>query len=160
MEEVVGRRYSRLAEEGRAFPELVIIDGGLGQVGAALSAFRKAGLTPPPLIGLAKREETIVFPEGRELKLPRHDVGLALLMRIRDEAHRFANDFNADLRSRKLKESLLDEMPGLGPKRKEALLAHFGSIQKLRQASVEELAQVAGVSDKLAVEIAKFLEGR
>ena len=160
MEEVVGRRYSRLAEEGRAFPELVIIDGGLGQVGAALSAFRKAGLTPPPLIGLAKREETIVFPEGRELKLPRHDVGLALLMRIRDEAHRFANDFNADLRSRKLKESLLDEMPGLGPKRKEALLAHFGSIQKLRQASVEELAQVAGVSDKLAAEIAEFLEGR
>ena len=160
MEEVVGRRYSRLAEEGRAFPELVIIDGGLGQVGAALSAFRKAGLTPPPLIGLAKREETIVFPEGRELKLPRHDVGLALLMRIRDEAHRFANDFNADLRSRKLKESLLDEMPGLGPKRKDALLAHFGSIQKLRQASVEELAQVAGVSDKLAAEIAKFLEGR
>jgi excinuclease ABC subunit C len=160
MEEVVGRRYSRLAEEGRAFPELVIIDGGLGQVGAALTAFRKAGLTPPPLIGLAKREETIVFPEGRELKLPRHDVGLALLMRIRDEAHRFANDFNADLRSRKLKESLLDEMPGLGPKRKEALLAHFGSIQKLRQATVEELAQVAGVSDKLAAEIAKFLEGR
>jgi excinuclease ABC subunit C len=160
MEEVVGRRYSRLAEEGRAFPELVIIDGGLGQVGAALSAFRKAGLTPPPLIGLAKREETIVFPEGRELKLPRHDVGLALLMRIRDEAHRFANDFNADLRSRKLKESLLDEMPGLGPKRKEALLARFGSIQKLRQATVEELAQVAGVSDKLAAEIAKFLEGR
>ena len=160
MEEVVGRRYSRLAEEGRAFPELVIIDGGLGQVGAALSAFRKAGLTPPPLIGLAKREETIVFPEGRELKLPRHDVGLALLMRIRDEAHRFANDFNADLRSRKLKESLLDEMPGLGPKRKEALLAHFGSIQKLRLATVEELAQVAGVSDKLAAEIAKFLEGR
>ncbi len=160
MEEVVGRRYSRLAEEGRAFPELVIIDGGLGQVGAALSAFRKAGLTPPPLIGLAKREETIVFPEGRELKLPRHDVGLALLMRIRDEAHRFANDFNADLRSRKLKESLLDEMPGLGPKRKEALLAHFGSIQKLRLATVAELAQVAGVSDKLAVEIAKFLEGR
>ena len=160
MEEVVGRRYSRLAEEGRAFPELVIIDGGLGQVGAALSAFRKAGLTPPPLIGLAKREETIVFPEGRELKLPRHDVGLALLMRIRDEAHRFANDFNADLRSRKLKESLLDEMPGLGPKRKEALLAHFGSIQKLRLATVAELAQVAGVSDKLAVEIAKFLEER
>jgi excinuclease ABC subunit C len=160
MEEVVGRRYSRLAEEGRAFPELVIIDGGLGQVGAALSAFRKAGLTPPPLIGLAKREETIVFPEGRELKLPRHDVGLALLMRIRDEAHRFANDFNAALRSRKLKESLLDEMPGLGPKRKEALLARFGSIQKLRQATVEELAQVAGVSDKLAAEIAKFLEGR
>jgi excinuclease ABC subunit C len=160
MEEVVGRRYTRLAEEGRSFPELVIIDGGLGQVGAALAAFRKAGLTPPPLIGLAKREETIVFPEGRELKLPRHDVGLALLMRIRDEAHRFANDFNAALRSRKLKESLLDEMPGLGPKRKAALLAAFGSIQKLRKANETELAQVPGVSDKLAGEIVKFLEER
>ena len=160
MEEVVGRRYSRLAEEGRAFPELVIIDGGLGQVGAALSAFRKAGLTPPPLIGLAKREETIVFPEGRELKLPRHDVGLALLMRIRDEAHRFANDFNAELRSRKLRESLLDEMPGLGPKRKDALLAHFGSIQKLRKATVEEIAEVAGLSDKLAGEVKACLEAR
>ena len=160
MTEVVGRRYARLAAEGRSFPELVIIDGGLGQVGAALAAFREAKLTPPPLIGLAKREETIVFPEGRELRLPRHDVGLALLMRIRDEAHRFANAFNAELRSKKLRESRLDEMPGLGPKRKAALLERFGSIQKLRQASVEELAQVAGVSDKLAAEIAKFLEGR
>ena len=71
-----------------------------------------------------------------------------------------ANAFNAELRSKKLRESRLDEMPGLGPKRKAALLARFGSIQKLRQASVEELAEVDGVSDKLAAEIAKFLEGR
>lgn len=160
MQEVVGRRYTRLHEEHRAFPELVIIDGGLGQVGAALAAFKEHDLAPPPLIGLAKREETIVFPDGRELKLPRHDVGLALLMRIRDEAHRFANDFNAELRSRKLRESLLDEMPGLGPKRKEALLAHFGSIQKLRKATVEEIAEVAGLSDKLAGEVKAYLEAR
>lgn len=160
MQEVVGRRYTRLHEEHRAFPELVIIDGGLGQVGAALAAFKEHDLAPPPLIGLAKREETIVFPDGRELKLPRHDVGLALLMRIRDEAHRFANDFNAELRSRKLRESLLDEMPGLGPKRKDALLAHFGSIQKLRKASVEEIAKVEGLSDKLAGEVKAYLEAR
>ena len=160
MQEVVGRRYTRLHEEHRAFPELVIIDGGLGQVGAALAAFKEHDLVPPPLIGLAKREETIVFPDGRELKLPRHDVGLALLMRIRDEAHRFANDFNAELRSRKLRESLLDEMPGLGPKRKDALLAHFGSIQKLRKATVEEIAEVAGLSDKLAGEVKAYLEAR
>ena len=160
MQEVVGRRYTRLHEEHRAFPELVIIDGGLGQVGAALAAFKEHDLAPPPLIGLAKREETIVFPDGRELKLPRHDVGLALLMRIRDEAHRFANDFNAELRSRKLRESLLDEMPGLGPKRKDALLAHFGSIQKLRKATVEEIAEVAGLSDKLAGEVKAYLEAR
>jgi len=160
MQEVVGRRYTRLHEEHRAFPDLVIIDGGLGQVGAALAAFKEHDLAPPPLIGLAKREETIVFPDGRELKLPRHDVGLALLMRIRDEAHRFANDFNAELRSRKLRESLLDEMPGLGPKRKDALLAHFGSIQKLRKATVEEIAEVAGLSDKLAGEVKAYLEAR
>ena len=160
MQEVVGRRYTRLHEEHRAFPELVIIDGGLGQVGAALAAFKEHDLVPPPLIGLAKREETIVFPDGRELKLPRHDVGLALLMRIRDEAHRFANDFNADLRSRKLRESLLDEMPGLGPKRKDALLAHFGSIQKLRKATAAEIAEVAGLSDKLAGEVKAYLEAR
>ena len=160
MQEVVGRRYTRLHEEHRAFPELVIIDGGLGQVGAALAAFKEHDLAPPPLIGLAKREETIVFPDGRELKLPRHDVGLALLMRIRDEAHRFANDFNAELRSRKLRESLLDEMPGLGPKRKDALLAHFGSIQKLRKATVEQIAEVAGLSDKLAGEVKAYLEAR
>ncbi len=160
MQEVVGRRYTRLHEEHRAFPELVIIDGGLGQVGAALAAFKEHDLAPPPLIGLAKREETIVFPDGRELKLPRHDVGLALLMRIRDEAHRFANDFNAELRSRKLRESLLDEMPGLGPKRKDALLEHFGSIQKLRKATVEEIAEVAGLSDKLASEVKAYLEAR
>ena len=160
MQEVVGRRYTRLHEEHRAFPELVIIDGGLGQVGAALAAFKEHDLVPPPLIGLAKREETIVFPDGRELKLPRHDVGLALLMRIRDEAHRFANDFNAELRSRKLRESLLDEMPGLGPKRKDALLEHFGSIQKLRKATAAEIAEVAGLSDKLAGEVKAYLEAR
>ena len=160
MQEVVGRRYTRLHEEHRAFPELVIIDGGLGQVGAALAAFKEHDLAPPPLIGLAKREETIVFPDGRELKLPRHDVGLALLMRIRDEAHRFANDFNAELRTRKLRESLLDEMPGLGPKRKDALLAHFGSIQKLRKATTTEIAEVAGLSDKLAGEVKAYLEAR
>ena len=160
MQEVVGRRYTRLHEEHRAFPELVIIDGGLGQVGAALAAFKEHDLAPPPLIGLAKREETIVFPDGRELKLPRHDVGLALLMRIRDEAHRFANDFNAELRSRKLRESLLDEMPGLGPKRKDALLAHFGSIQKLRKATAAEIAEVAGLSDKLAGEVKAYLDAR
>jgi len=160
MQEVVGRRYTRLHEENRAFPELVIIDGGLGQVGAALAAFKEHDLAPPPLIGLAKREETIVFPDGRELKLPRHDVGLALLMRIRDEAHRFANDFNAELRSRKLRESLLDEMPGLGPKRKAALLARFGSIQKLRKATEAEIAEVAGLSAKLAAEVKAYLEAR
>ncbi len=158
MQEVVGRRYRRLHQENRAFPQLIIIDGGHGQVGAALEAFQQEALTPPPLIGLAKREETIVCPDQREIKLPRHDVGLALLMRVRDEAHRFANDFNAELRSKKLRESILDELAGLGPKRKAVLLETFGSIQNLRKASLEELAAVPGIGDKFAVEVKAFLE--
>jgi excinuclease ABC subunit C len=160
MREVVGRRYTRLHEEHRAFPALIIIDGGLGQVGAAMAAFKEHELSPPPLIGLAKREETIVFPDGRELKLARHDIGLTLLQRIRDEAHRFANDFNADLRSQKLRESILDEMPGLGPKRRDALLKHFGSIQKIRKATCEELTEVDGVSEQIAAKIILHLASR
>ncbi len=160
MSEVVGRRYTRLHEEHKAFPDLIIIDGGIGQVGAALAAFKENDLVTPPLIGLAKREETIVFPDGRELKLPRHDSGLTLLQRVRDEAHRFANNFNADLRSQKLRESILDEMPGLGPKRRDALLEHFGSIQKLRKATAAQLIEVAGVSEKLANQIVTYLKNR
>jgi excinuclease ABC subunit C len=125
-----------------------------------MAAFKEHELSPPPLIGLAKREETVVFPDGRELKLPRHDVGLTLLQRIRDEAHRFANDFNADLRSQKLRESSSDEMPGLGPKRRDALLKHFGSIQKIRKATRDELAEVEGVSESIAERIISYLTSR
>lgn len=158
MHEVVGRRYTRLHEENRPFPDLIIIDGGLGQVGAARKAFQEHDLMIPPMIGLAKREETVIFPDGRELKLPHHDIGLNLLQRIRDEAHRFANTFNADLRSQKLRESILDEIPGLGLKRREALLKFFGSIQKLRKATRDEIAQVEGISEKRAEEIITFLQ--
>jgi excinuclease ABC subunit C len=81
-------------------------------------------------------------------------------MRVRDEAHRFANDFNADLRSRKLRESILDEMPGLGSKRRDALLEAFGSIQKLRKATAEQIAEVDGLSAKLAADIVEYLAKR
>jgi excinuclease ABC subunit C len=158
MHEVVGRRYTRLHEENRPFPDLIIIDGGIGQVRAARHAFQEHDLAIPPLIGLAKKEETVVFPNGRELKLPHHDTGLNLLQRIRDEAHRFANTFNADLRSQKLRESILDEIPGLGSKRRTALLQFFGSIQKLRKATSAEVAQVEGISEKRAEEIVAFLQ--
>ena len=158
MQEVVARRYRRLHQENRAFPELIIIDGGHGQVSAALEAFTAEQLTPPALIGLAKREETIICPDQREIKLPRHDVGLALLMRVRDEAHRFANDFNAELRSKKLRESILDELSGLGPKRKALLLETFGSIQALRKASLADLAAVPGIGPKFASEVKTFLD--
>ena len=158
MEEVVGRRYRRLALEQRAFPDLVVIDGGRGQISAALKAFIALDLTPPPLIGLAKQHETIIFPDERApLNLPLNHPGLHLLQRLRDEAHRFANTYNATLRSKKIRESVLDDFMGLGPVRRAALLAHFGSIDRLRAASVEEISEVAGFGPRLAAELQAFL---
>jgi excinuclease ABC subunit C len=159
MTEVVGRRYRRLADEGRAFPDLVVIDGGRGQVAAALKAFVGLGVMPPPLVGLAKEKETIVFPDARApLNLPLDHPGLNLLQRLRDEAHRFANTYNAALRSRKIRESVLDEFPGLGPRRRNALLVHFGSIDRLRAATAAQIAEVAGFGEKLAAELHAFLQ--
>jgi len=161
MEEVVARRYRRLAEERKPFPDLVVIDGGRGQIAAALKAFVGLDAMPPPLIGLAKKAETIVFPDGRApLNLPLSHPGLNLLQRLRDEAHRFANTYNADLRSRRIRESLLDDFPGLGPRRKAALLAHFGSIEKLRAAPGAAIAEVPGFGPKLAADLHAFLAAR
>jgi excinuclease ABC subunit C len=152
MEEVVGRRYARMREDGQALPELIVIDGGRGQIGAALKA------TPPPLIGLAKKHETIIFPDARApLNLPLNSPALNLLQRLRDEAHRFANTYNADLRSRKLRESILDDFTGLGAVRRAALLEHFGSIDRLKAASAAEIRDVEGFGPKLAVELFEFL---
>jgi excinuclease ABC subunit C len=158
MEEVVGRRYRRLSKEGRPFPDLVVIDGGRGQVGAALKAFVALGLEPPPLVGLAKKKETLVFPDGRPpLRLPLDHPGLRLLQRLRDEAHRFANSYNADLRSKKIRESILDDFPGLGPVRRTALLERFGGIERLRAARAEEVRKVPGFGPKLAARLQVFL---
>lgn len=158
MEEVVGRRYRRMAEQGTPFPDLIVIDGGKGQVTAALRAFLILDLDPPPLIGLAKKEETIIFPSEREpLRLPHHDSGLRLLQRVRDEAHRFANSFNADLRSKKIRESILDDIPGLGNKRRQLLLDHFGSIQAIRNADAVDLSAVKGIGPRFAKAIYQHL---
>jgi excinuclease ABC subunit C len=158
MEEVVGRRYRRLAEERKPFPDLVVIDGGRGQIGAALKAFVGLDAMPPALIGLAKKHETIIFPDERPpLNLPLNHPGLNLLQRLRDEAHRFANTYNADLQSKKIRESVLDDFAGLGPVRRAALLARFGDIDRLRAASAAEIAEVDGFGGKLAVELHAFL---
>jgi excinuclease ABC subunit C len=158
MEEVVGRRYRRLRDEHKPFPDLVVIDGGAGQVGTALKAFLSLDLTPPPLVGLAKKRETILFPDGRPaLNLPLVHPGLQLLQRLRDEAHRFANTYNADLRSRKIRESILDDLAGLGAVRRAALMGHFGSIDRLRAASPAQIREVPGFGPKLAAELQQFL---
>ena len=159
MEEVVGRRYRRLVEEQKPFPDLVVIDGGRGQIGAALKSFVGLDVMPPPLIGLAKEHETIIFPDERApLNLPLTHPGLQLLQRLRDEAHRFANTYNADLRSKKIRESVLDDFPGLGPKRRAALFEHFSSIEKLRAATVEQITEVPGFGGRKAAELHAFLQ--
>ena len=158
MEEVVGRRYGRLRDEGKPMPDLVVIDGGAGQVGAALYAFDQLSVVVPPLIGLAKKEETIVFADDRgELNLPHRDPALRLLQRLRDEAHRFANQFNADLRSKKIRESILDDFSGLGKIKRAALLQYFGSLDALKRAKIEELRGVEGIGPKLAERLHRFL---
>ena len=160
MEEVVGRRYRRLRDEQKPMPDLVVIDGGRGQIGAALKAFVALDLTPPPLIGLAKKHETIIFPDERPpLNLSLNSPALNLLQRLRDEAHRFANTYNADLRSRKIRESVLDDFPGLGAVRRTTLLEHFGDIEKLRAATAAEISAVAGFGGKMAAELHAFLHG-
>lgn len=156
--EVVGRRYARLNKENVTLPDLIVIDGGKGQVHAAVKALYSIGLKHAEIIGLAKKKETIVFPYDRpNLNLPLRDPALRLLQYLRDEAHDYANNFNAELRSRKIRESLLDEYKGLGEKRKTALLRHFGSIQKIQKASPEELTAVDGIGMITAKHLSEFL---
>jgi excinuclease ABC subunit C len=158
MEEVVGRRYRRLHDEGKSFPDVVVIDGGMGQIASALRAFLDQGLEPPFLIGLAKKHERIFFADQRPpLDLPPDSEARKLLQRVRDEAHRFANTYNADLRSKRIRESILDDFAGIGPSKKKALLERFKSIDRMKEASVDELAGVEGIGDALAGELYDFL---
>lgn len=139
-------------------PQLVIVDGGRGQVNAAARALSELGITDIALVGLAKRLEEIWFPEqSYPVILPRHSEALYLVQRIRDEAHRFAITFHRSKRSKLMLESLLDEIPNLGEVRRQALLEHFGSIAALKKASLEELAAVPGIGAKSAENIHRAL---
>ncbi len=157
MNEVVLRRYSRLKAEGSPMPDVVLIDGGAQQVAFALKAFEEGEITPKRVIGLAKKEETIVLEDGGEILLSRGNEALRLLQRVRDEAHRFANSFSEELRSKKIRESILDDFPGLGEKRKAAILKHFGGIAQVRAASAKELAEVDGIGLQTAEALFEFL---
>ncbi|MBO6103092.1 MAG: UvrB/UvrC motif-containing protein, partial [Opitutales bacterium] len=158
MLEAVSRRYKRLFDERKPMPDLVVIDGGKGQVKSALDAFDLHKIPRPLIIGLAKREETVVCSDKTEIKLPRDNEALKLLQRIRDEAHRFANSYRETLQRKKIKESVLDDFDGLGPKKKEALLKRFGSISKIKKATAEELAQADGIGPKTARALREFLD--
>lgn len=160
MREMLERRLGAALMKSRKFaalPDLMVIDGGKGQLGVAVQALADLDIRVP-VIGLAKRYEEIFTP-GREhgLMLPRNSRALHLLQCIRDEAHRFALRYHTTLRNRRVKESLLDEIPGIGPARKQALLKHFGSVDKIRKATVDELAQVKGMSRPAAEKVCELL---
>ena len=159
--EVVGRRYARVKAEGGALPDLVMVDGGAGQLHAALAALTALGITELPVVGLAKQFEEIYTGNVPEMfRLERNSPALHLVQRLRDEAHRFANAYHQKLRQRRIQESVLDEFSGLGERKKLALLQQFGSLQRLRQASVAELAAVPGIGPKLAAALSAFLAAR
>jgi excinuclease ABC subunit C len=142
-------------------PDLIVVDGGKGQLNAACEELRKLGLESLPVIGLAKEFEEIYRPGvSQPLRLGHDHNALKLLQRIRDESHRVANSYNAQLRLRKISESVLDEFPGIGEARKTALLKRFGSIQRLRLATVDQIAAVPGFGSKSAQELRQFLDAR
>jgi excinuclease ABC subunit C len=172
MAETVRRRYTRLLKEAgeqktdlesseSPFPELILIDGGKGQLGAACEELAKLGLSKIPIIGLAKEFEEIYQPGKPDpIRLDHRSGALKLLQRVRDESHRFANTFNAQLRLKKISESLLDEFPGIGQSRKAALLKKFGSVQRIKTASLEEISQLPGFGGKTAERLKLFLAAR
>ena len=159
MAEAVGRHFRRLLAERRPLPDLLVVDGGKGQLHAALKILTEIGCPVLPVIGLAKREEEIFVP-GRSdpVVLDRHHSGLRALQALRDEAHRFAITYHRELRRKRLTESLLDDLPGIGAKRKLALLRAFGSVRELRKAAVAEVVKrVPGIGETLAAEVLRQL---
>src|SRR5581483_5109762 len=139
-------------------PDLIIIDGGRGQLNAALQAMHDAGAPAIPAVGLAKEHEEIYRPDYAEpLLLPRTSQALYLVQRIRDEAHRFAVTYHQLVRGKRMVGSKLDAVPGIGPKRKKALIRRFGSVRGIAQASDEELLAVPGITAELVARLREQL---
>ena len=161
LEEVLKRRFKRAGGASDAWailPDLVLIDGGKGQLNAAREAMRQMGVDSIPTASLAKENEEVFIPHKKEpIVLPRSSPGLQLLQRLRDEAHRFALGYHQRIRKRQTFASALDTIPGIGPKRKRALLRQFGSVKAIREASIEELATARGMTRSLAQKIKEYL---
>lgn len=160
MKEVVTRRYKRVLEDSKPLPDLVIIDGGKGQLNAALEALDELGIESGDLdiVGLAKRQEEVYLPGKSDPELlPRRSEALHLLQRVRDEAHRFAVTFHRKRRAKRSIQSQMDMLPGIGPNRRKLLLDHFGSFDGLRAATLDELKSVKGLPKSLAEKIFKTL---
>jgi len=155
------KQPSSILHPPASLPDLILIDGGKGQLNAACEELKTLGLESIPVIGLAKEFEEIYRPgESKPLRLGLDHPAVKLLQRIRDECHRVANSYNAQLRIKRISESVLDEFPGIGEARKAALLKKFGSVQRLKTATLEQIAAVPGFGGKAAAELKQFLEAR
>jgi excinuclease ABC subunit C len=162
MREVLRRRLQRALEGDEKFlplPDLLMVDGGKGQLSAALEVLQEKNLEFIPTVGLAKQHELLFVPGRSEaIALPRNSPALHLMQRIRDEAHRFAITHHRKKRGKAAVRSLLDDIPGVGEARRNALLEHFGSLQKIRAASVDEIEAVPGMTKPLAEKMQEYLE--
>jgi excinuclease ABC subunit C len=174
MEEMLTRRFRRWKSSQETeskpgskpdasfsfLPDLIIIDGGKGQLGRVVKVLEQFNLFDKvPVVGLAKQEEEIFFPHNSQpLILPRHSQGLYLVQRIRDEAHRYGITAHRARRTKQGMASLLDSIPHIGPARRKALLKHFGSVDKIKEASIEELSAVKGMNQSAAEAVKAHLE--
>jgi excinuclease ABC subunit C len=155
MREVVERRYTRLVEESGVMPDLIMVDGGKGQLSSAVQILQQLGLSSIPIIGLAKRLEEVFMPEASEpLTIPRTSSSLRLLQQVRDEAHRFAITYHRKLRSKRILNTELDLIKGIGKTRAKELLEAFGSVQGVKFATEEQIGEIVGT--KLAGEIKEY----
>jgi excinuclease ABC subunit C len=148
MQEIIHRRYSRLLKEGSPLPQLIVIDGGKGQLNAAVESLQKIGLYGKiAIIGIAKRLEEIYFPNDPvPLYLDKNSETLKLIQQLRDEAHRFGITFHRNKRSKSQISSELDNIKGIGPQTKKKLLSHFKSIKRIKEASEEEIIDTIGMA--------------
>ena len=158
MAEVVRRWFTRRLDESKRLPDLVLIDGGKGQLSAALGVLGALGVTDVAIAALAKRDEEVFLPDRAEpVRLDRRDRALHLIQRIRNESHRLAVGYNRKLRTRRTIRSELGDIPGIGPKRQKSLLSRFGSVPGVRKASEQEIARVPGFSRVLATRVLTYL---
>ncbi|MFA6108570.1 MAG: helix-hairpin-helix domain-containing protein, partial [Candidatus Latescibacterota bacterium] len=157
--QVVRRRIAGLRERGESLPDLLMVDGGKGQLSSATGVLAELGEIGQAVVGLAKRLEEVFVPgQSEAVILPRTSASLRLLQVLRDEAHRFALQFHRNLREKNVLTSALDEVPGIGAHRRARLLQTFGSVRRIREGPVEEIARVEGVGPKLATAVKSYLE--
>ena len=149
------------AEDGKfsRMPDLVLVDGGKGQLNAAVSVVRSLGLKDIPVISLAEKFEE-VYVEGQDdpVNIPKNSAALHLLQRIRDEAHRFALSYHRSLRKKSRLHSVLEEIPGIGEKRRKILIKHFGTVEAIKKSSLEELARIKGMNRRAAQNVLEYLK--